>query len=371
MTQHGEEVEQDLSHIHWSWPEAIAANPERSLATSDLALDYFAYSPFWDSKSNNNVLRTQRRVENPTYGHAEEKVELNAFTSGFEYIVAHSQPPELFVIHRREVEPTGRRDRVTGAWFVLHDKVYQCPTLFDVVSTRLKNAASLVSKTLNTLSENKPPANPRSTTIWRAVQPSASTSSSSQPASTTNPVSPDASAQQRAQPERESVEDTPDLAKGKDSTQATTATASGPDWHLFHALQSTRTSLSSLDTLARTSVQKTDPNQELKNIETQMGLQFAFQSQSQGQTQGGVRQGLGSRSGSLRGSSVSGLKMGLSPATTQGGLTLGISPQAQGGYTPDGMTPRPGIGARIPSVAGSVLGGGAGAASPLATGYMA
>lgn len=37
-------------------------------------MDYFAYSPFWDSKSNNNVLRTQRRIENPAYGHAEEKV---------------------------------------------------------------------------------------------------------------------------------------------------------------------------------------------------------------------------------------------------------------------------------------------------------
>lgn len=34
---HEEELEQDLSHIHWSWPEAIAANPARSLANSDLA----------------------------------------------------------------------------------------------------------------------------------------------------------------------------------------------------------------------------------------------------------------------------------------------------------------------------------------------
>lgn len=40
-------------------------------------MDYFAYSPFWDAKSNNNVLRTQRRIENPAYGHAEEKVYVN------------------------------------------------------------------------------------------------------------------------------------------------------------------------------------------------------------------------------------------------------------------------------------------------------
>jgi hypothetical protein len=37
-------------------------------------MDYFAYSPFWDPKSNNNVLRVQRRIEQPTYGHAEEKL---------------------------------------------------------------------------------------------------------------------------------------------------------------------------------------------------------------------------------------------------------------------------------------------------------
>lgn len=42
--------------------------------TDTSRMDYFAFSPFWDSKSNNNVLRTQRRVENPGYGHAEEKV---------------------------------------------------------------------------------------------------------------------------------------------------------------------------------------------------------------------------------------------------------------------------------------------------------
>ena len=38
------------------------------------SMDYFAYSPFWDPKSNNNVLRVQRRIEQPTYGHAEEKL---------------------------------------------------------------------------------------------------------------------------------------------------------------------------------------------------------------------------------------------------------------------------------------------------------
>ncbi|WVQ88991.1 hypothetical protein IAS59_002737 [Cryptococcus gattii] len=252
MAQQVEEIEQDLSHIHWSWPEAIAANPARSLATPDLAMDYFAYSPFWDSKSNNNVLRTQRRIENPAYGHAEEKVELNAFMSGFEYVVAHSLPPDLFVIHRREVESSGKRDRITGAWFILHEKIYQCPTLFDVMSTRLKNATSLISKTLGTLSENRPPANPRTTTLWRSIPSSVS-----------------------SQPDDGSLSDSSPL-DGSDGK----ASPAGPDWHLFHALQATRASLASLETLAKTPAQTTNPREELKSIEIAMGSQLGGQNQS-------------------------------------------------------------------------------------------
>ncbi|KIR55622.1 hypothetical protein I315_01495 [Cryptococcus gattii Ru294] len=269
MAQQVEEIEQDLSHIHWSWPEAIAANPARSLATPDLAMDYFAYSPFWDSKSNNNVLRTQRRIENPAYGHAEEKVELNAFMSGFEYVVAHSLPPDLFVIHRREVESSGKRDRITGAWFILHEKIYQCPTLFDVMSTRLKNATSLISKTLGTLSENRPPANPRTTTLWRSIPSSVS----SQPDGTQSPSSNQAKPDDEKQNGSLSDSSPLDGSDGK-------ASPAGPDWHLFHALQATRASLASLETLAKTPAQTTNPREELKSIEIAMGSQLGGQNQS-------------------------------------------------------------------------------------------
>ncbi|BEJ02330.1 hypothetical protein CcaverHIS631_0701250 [Cutaneotrichosporon cavernicola] len=80
-----EEKEQDLSHIHWQWPEAIAANPARSLANADLAIDYFAFSPFWDPQSNNGVLRTQN-IATPGYGSAQEKIDLLGLTGGFEYV---------------------------------------------------------------------------------------------------------------------------------------------------------------------------------------------------------------------------------------------------------------------------------------------
>lgn len=117
------------------------------------SMDYFAYSPFWDNKSNNNVLRTQRRVENPAYGHALEKMsaapppgvpavlircrELNAFTSGFEYVIGHSSPPNMFIVHRREVQSDGSRNNVTAMYSIIDGKIYPTPTLYDIVSIRL------------------------------------------------------------------------------------------------------------------------------------------------------------------------------------------------------------------------------------------
>ncbi len=126
-------------------------------------MDYFALSPFCDTNSNNKILRTQRKYENPNYGHAEEKLyvpslhsrqdapysnplmlmakgsysELNAFRSGFEYVAAHAQPPDLFLIHRRDVQTDGSRANVTAVYFILEGKIYPTPTLYDVMATRL------------------------------------------------------------------------------------------------------------------------------------------------------------------------------------------------------------------------------------------
>ncbi|OXG89222.1 hypothetical protein C349_00356 [Cryptococcus neoformans var. grubii Br795] len=358
MAQQVEEIEQDLSHIHWSWPEAIAANPARSLATPDLAMDYFAYSPFWDAKSNNNVLRTQRRIENPAYGHAEEKVELNAFMSGFEYVVAHSQPSDLFVIHRREVEPSGKRDRVTGAWFILHEKIYQCPTLFDVMSTRLKNATSLISKTLGILSENRPPANPRTTTLWRSI-PSAA---SSQP----DGIQP-SSLDGAKEPDEEKRDDGLSGSSPLDGSDGK-ASPTGPDWHLFHALQVTRASLVSLETLAKTPAQTSDPREVLKNIEIAMDNQFGGQNQSLS------GKGLNVKGGAapVRNISVpfvpkysagyANSAVGLTPSTSGGAASLGVStaavPTMEASRSPQKW---PGGDKSVP-IAGAVVG----ASSPLA-----
>jgi len=71
------------------WPPPTLRMPNRLIQedVTDDSMDYFAYSPFWDPKSNNNVLRVQRRIEQPTYGHAEEKLYVYLyFLSGSEVV---------------------------------------------------------------------------------------------------------------------------------------------------------------------------------------------------------------------------------------------------------------------------------------------
>lgn len=63
--------------------------------------------------------------------------ELPRYVSGFEYVPAHTLPPDMFVIHRREITDKGSRNNVTGIWFILEGKIYPAPNVYDTMATRL------------------------------------------------------------------------------------------------------------------------------------------------------------------------------------------------------------------------------------------
>lgn len=105
--------------------------------TDRTVLDYFAQSPFFDRQSTNQMLRMQA-VELVPVGRwtsAEEADKLRAFV-GIEYIVAHSSPPNLFVIHRR-YRSSPQEAHVQAAYFVLNDAIMQSPELFTILDNRL------------------------------------------------------------------------------------------------------------------------------------------------------------------------------------------------------------------------------------------
>ncbi|KAK7694340.1 hypothetical protein QCA50_001523 [Cerrena zonata] len=86
----------DYSHRFFIWHEWIQANGP---LTNENIFDYFATSMFYDKQSNNQVLRMQTMHTGvPLVNEAEE---LRRFT-GIEFALVHSQPPSLFIIHKRE-----------------------------------------------------------------------------------------------------------------------------------------------------------------------------------------------------------------------------------------------------------------------------
>ncbi|ORX36567.1 MED6 mediator sub complex component-domain-containing protein [Kockovaella imperatae] len=237
------EPELDLSHIHWSSPEWIYHLPTRTLSNPDEALDYFALSPFWDVKSNNHALRTQRRVFDPLYGAAQERLDLPSFRGGFEYVVSHSRAPSLYLIQRREVQSDGSRVDINGMFFILDGKVYLAPSLFDVINTRLKNANHLLVEAFASLSASRPPANPRIPSSWRSLPPpTASTSTAGRLSIPLTPMlvrqdSMEATAS--VTPNNAATADDPSLDEGQS------------DLLLYNALQASRSKLEQLGKQAR------------------------------------------------------------------------------------------------------------------------
>ncbi|PSR80735.1 hypothetical protein PHLCEN_2v6651 [Hermanssonia centrifuga] len=129
----------DYSHRFFIWHEWIQANGP---LTNENVFDYFATSMFYDKQSNNQVLRMQTmHTGEPLLNEAEE---LRRFT-GIEFAVVHSQPPSLFIIHKRErlsadEEPTEDRTQLTS----LHS----------------------LQTSLDTLRSHRPAYTPRTGFIW-------------------------------------------------------------------------------------------------------------------------------------------------------------------------------------------------------------
>ncbi|CAK9782590.1 hypothetical protein CC85DRAFT_326899 [Cutaneotrichosporon oleaginosum] len=254
-----EDREQDLAHIHWQWPEAIAANPARSLANADLAMDYFAFSPFWDPQSNNGVLRTQN-IADPGYGSAQERIGLLGLTGGFEYVVAHARPPDLFVIHRRLVTGVGRRGPPTHAYFILQERIYMAPNLHTVVRTRVGNANALLERTLGMLEAARPPANPRAARMWVAGESKKEDGDEEMK---------DKEKEEGEDKDKDKDKDKEGKGEGKDKEKSRKEEKeqATPDWHLFNALAATRAALSSVNTLAASSRPAHDAAAEAKTLE--------------------------------------------------------------------------------------------------------
>lgn len=149
----------DYSHKFYIWHEWIQANGP---LTSENAFDYFARSMFYDKQSNNQVLRMQTMHTGvPILNESEE---LKRFT-GIEFALVHAQPPSLFIIHKRE-RLSPEEVRPLAAYFIMNNRIYRSPDVYDVLSNRLLTSIYALQSSLDILRINRPDYTPRTGFVW-------------------------------------------------------------------------------------------------------------------------------------------------------------------------------------------------------------
>lgn len=163
------------------------------------------------------------------------------------------------MIHRRNVLPDGGRGPATAAYFILHDKVYQSPSLYDTVSTRLRNATHLLETTFDNLEKNRPSSNPRAARVWisKPLEVKETDSRDTRSASATGSGTPGAGAGEK---EKDKETSDPSL-NGQKKEQK------GPDWHLWHALNMTTAAMEDLDRMAASDPPEFDSAAEAKALD--------------------------------------------------------------------------------------------------------
>ncbi|KAI0936015.1 hypothetical protein AcW1_000363 [Taiwanofungus camphoratus] len=155
----------DYSHRFFIWHEWIQAHGP---LTNGNVFDYFATSMFYDKQSNNQVLRMQTmHTGMPLENEAEE---LKRFT-GIEFALVHSQPPSLFIIHKRE-RLSPEEVRPLAAYFIMNNRIYQSPDVYTLISNRLLTSLHALQTSMDTLRSHRPSYTPRTGFVWPIVEAS-------------------------------------------------------------------------------------------------------------------------------------------------------------------------------------------------------
>ncbi|EKM83469.1 hypothetical protein AGABI1DRAFT_66107 [Agaricus bisporus var. burnettii JB137-S8] len=154
----------DYSHRFFIWHEWIQAHGP---LTTENVFDYFTTSMFYDKQSNNQVLRMQTMHTGIPI--ANEAEELKRFT-GIEFALVHAQPPSFFIIHKRErLSPDDAKP--LAAYFIVHNRIYQSPDVYSILSNRLLATVQSLQASLNILRKYRPDYTPRTGFVWPIADP--------------------------------------------------------------------------------------------------------------------------------------------------------------------------------------------------------
>ncbi|CDU24131.1 related to MED6-subunit of the RNA polymerase II mediator complex [Sporisorium scitamineum] len=161
-------------------------DPSHPLTESNV-MSYFATSPFFDRRSNNEQIRMQN-IANGLAGimsARQEEQELKRFT-GLEFVLVHARAPLCFVVQKRwRSSPTEATP--LAAYYIINDSIYQAPDLYSVLATRLQSTVYGLKSSLTTQRRARPSFDPRRGHHGRFIVPDPlPTSTSSTNADRTN-----------------------------------------------------------------------------------------------------------------------------------------------------------------------------------------
>ncbi|GAA5876695.1 hypothetical protein JCM1840_000763 [Sporobolomyces johnsonii] len=205
-------LQANLSHLQWRAPEFLLAFGQ--LSTAQLALDYFALSPFFDKSSSNAQLRMQMLFSRGGMDGVDEEAELRRFV-GIEYVVAHAAPPNLWIIHKRN-RSSPNEATVLAAYHILNANVYQAPTLYTVLNERVLTSLHALSTSFSSLTALKPAWSPETLYRWDIKPPPVS--SAVPPLD--SPADLAATADETAAPAKRAREETSELDPIEDASGA-------------------------------------------------------------------------------------------------------------------------------------------------------
>ena len=133
----------DVQYVDIQWLSAYGL-------TRHNVLEYFYTSPFFDTSSNNQVIRIQG------VDLAQHESILQSMT-GIEYVLddLNTAEPNLFVI--REQRRRSRRPQdveLVNAYYILDGLVFQCPDLLDLLKSRLSKTAAYLTHSFHELKDS-------------------------------------------------------------------------------------------------------------------------------------------------------------------------------------------------------------------------
>ncbi|EPY52181.1 mediator complex subunit Pmc5 [Schizosaccharomyces cryophilus OY26] len=143
----------DLSNIQWRMPEWVQS--VGGLRTENV-LDYFSFSPFYDHKSNNQMLKMQSQFNALDLGDLNNHLRR---LTGTQFVVTHERPPFLWIIQKQhrlneqEVKPL-------STYFVCNENIYMAPNAYTLLATRMLNATHSLQTALKKI-ENIPQYHPQ------------------------------------------------------------------------------------------------------------------------------------------------------------------------------------------------------------------